>query len=213
MPGVISVRSIEIRRPLKKKDEAYQECREVVMWWSFQVSGGGHDFGMFEWWESGQGWLSLNCDESFQSCLMCWCHADLMKLSLACASCSSIDLPARNGLYRMATPLVPQIFKKNVVYEGFCKNERWHMLTTFVSSPYKLQLILWHLCFPCVILFRAHLNYLVTYWITSLGEARWRGKPCFAMAFTQFVSLSWWVNTPYSKSKYESQQHLTLSNL
>jgi hypothetical protein len=76
-----------------------------------------------------------------------------------------------------------------------------------------LQLILWHLCFPCVILFRAHLNYLVTYWITSLGEARWRGKPCFAMAFTQFVSLSWWVNTPYSKSKYESQQHLTLSNL
>ena len=31
MPGVISVRSIEIRRPLKKKDEACQECREVVM--------------------------------------------------------------------------------------------------------------------------------------------------------------------------------------
>jgi hypothetical protein len=61
-----------------------------------------------------------------------------MKHSLACASCSSIDLPARNGLYRMATPLVPQIFKKNVVYEGFCKNERWHMLTTFVSSPYNI---------------------------------------------------------------------------
>jgi len=31
MPGVISVRSIEIRRPLKKKDESYQECREVVV--------------------------------------------------------------------------------------------------------------------------------------------------------------------------------------